>query len=626
MITKPLLTTSIALLLIAPTPAIAATIQNDLTAHPKTEMRYTFPDSFKSQLEEIERKHGIDFYVYAGGYDPKDPSLKISPNINAGANKAEQVATKLIAAGQYSPKTVVIAWLRNETNPVKGSVGVTPSTQLKDVGVSSANLSDPDGLVIPTIKRFMPQDPGGAILAIAQKLDGQIAAAELTQAGIRWFLGGVGVIVGGFGLAALFKFIAGLFKEWQETRAAEQGVREAEIVFARQDLANLQDLLQRRHEYFENLGEDPEIVAAVVIYLANEPEAIADIATYRANISFYASTYKEAANWLDEWSAKFEVEPISATDISNKCTSFISQERTAIAAIKDSIEQLERKYQPFIDAKTIGVEALRSQVPQIPTEPVINPWNGQPATSCWEGLGLEAHYRDMDRVLRNELILPNFQYFQTLIAEIQKTIDDRQTLLQKIDQEATRLREAKAKVQCYELLDRGLLIGEGVYYDRRDLGAYDKVATGIKAARTDLTLVDEAALGRLYQSGQFLEIISQLEHWYRVKREKFDANCTKLQKIVDRPQTRKDEARRLQLAAQQAEINRQAQPQSDRRQSSSSTSSSTTIYVDNSSSYSSSSSYGSSGWSSSDSSSSSSSSSDWGGGGSYDSSSGGGDY
>jgi hypothetical protein len=622
-VNRYLISGAIALIIAMPTPVLALTIQNDLADQQNAELRYEFPANFRQQIETIEARSGARFYVYAGPYSPDDESLKRSPNINAGANKAEQLGLSLIGTGDYdADRTTVIAWLRNQDNPAKGSVGVAPSLTHRRAGATSRQLADPDGLVIPILRRYMPQDPSGAIVAIANNL---WTLQQIKQAGgtlLSWFGIGVSAIV--IGLIGWYAIATGR-EIWDDRNKAVADLerrRSEAVAAANNALARLRKHHADQGEYYQRLLNEPDVIQGMEIYLDENTDACEDMAAYRAAATTYSSAYTRTGQFLinhatdlPDTTAIEEAESVKSTT-----ATFQTQEEQAREKIDQMLINYTGKYGGFIAYRRESVAERQGHIPARAAEMIASPWTGEPIYR-WGGiaggdaldvpahLARLAHADDWD----------SFRQFEKLIEIHRKNITDREALLNEIEAEALRVATILDLWANYTLPDRNQLVGEGTYYSQQDLLDYDAIAATIKSPPTLQELTQQAA--SLFASGEFrVTHRVLLELIYGQLDAAFTKPSQQLAEIMRRPSQRRRDVELATVMQQQSVRSAAAAPRTQSRSSSSSnrrTIQSTTTNETYETYYSSpppppvSSDWGSS---------------DWGGGGNYDSGAGGGDY
>jgi uncharacterized membrane protein YgcG len=141
---------------------------------------FKFSDPFAEKLNQIGAKHDLKFYV-VGSQQGNEP---IPANTKVGIAKVDELLSQWSnQPGFDKDRYVIIFWVRRFDNPSKGSVGVNTGAAAREQDVSPELLSDPDGLVIPALKQYMPQNPEGAFLAIANNIDSKVSEhiAQLAQ-------------------------------------------------------------------------------------------------------------------------------------------------------------------------------------------------------------------------------------------------------------------------------------------------------------------------------------------------------------------------------------------------------------------------------------------------------------
>jgi hypothetical protein len=149
-----------------------------LSSHPNGSFK--FSNSFPKQLNQIGANHNLKIYVI-GAQQGNEP---IPSNRHVGTAKIDELLPQWSnQPGFDKDRYVILFWVRRSDTISKGSVGVNVGTFARSQGVTPDLLSDPDGLVIPALKGYMPQDPEGALLKVAKNVDAKITEhiAELTQ-------------------------------------------------------------------------------------------------------------------------------------------------------------------------------------------------------------------------------------------------------------------------------------------------------------------------------------------------------------------------------------------------------------------------------------------------------------
>jgi len=141
----------------------------------------SYPVQFSSldkDLEQRAAKHGLQIYVVAARLGDEA--------VPQDQNWAPRTLDNLILKWQGQPgfpanEYLIILWLRRTDNPNKGWVAANGGNRLRGYGLDGARFSDPNGPVIPALKRHMPQDPKGAMVEIADNVNGVIDQYEADQ-------------------------------------------------------------------------------------------------------------------------------------------------------------------------------------------------------------------------------------------------------------------------------------------------------------------------------------------------------------------------------------------------------------------------------------------------------------
>lgn len=144
----------------------------------------TYPVQFHDidrQLAAIEQQHQIHIYVVAAGQQDYITSTQ--------TNQAVVELDNLLAHWRKQPEFpkntyLTIFWLRRSDNVDRGWVAANAGRRLRAKGLTKDAFSNPDGLIIPVLKQYMPSDPQGAILTIVQNVNQVLEKDELEQQAI----------------------------------------------------------------------------------------------------------------------------------------------------------------------------------------------------------------------------------------------------------------------------------------------------------------------------------------------------------------------------------------------------------------------------------------------------------
>ncbi len=148
-----------------------------LSKHPSYPVTFS---GMEKEVNSLSTKHGIDVYVVATERD-------FDPNRVIAAEIAEDLVARWSGRSDFSKeKFLVIVWVRQETNPNKGSVAAYAGNKLQGYGFTKSRMNDRVyGPVIPALKQYMPQDPQQAMLQVIRNVntgvDQAIAAAKQAE-------------------------------------------------------------------------------------------------------------------------------------------------------------------------------------------------------------------------------------------------------------------------------------------------------------------------------------------------------------------------------------------------------------------------------------------------------------
>jgi uncharacterized membrane protein YgcG len=616
---------AIVLIIAMPTPVLALTIQNDLADQTNTELRYEFPANFREQIEAIEAQSGAKFYVYAGPYSPDDESLKRSPNLNAGANKAEQLGLSLMGTGDYdADRTTVIAWLRNQDNPAKGSVGVAPSITHRRAGATAEKLSatGADGLVIPELRRYMPQDPSGAIVAIATNLWNLQAGQEIGVTLGRILA--IGVLIATIGISAYLVWSRG--REILANKRQTEADREKSTAQARDEL-NLAILhLNNRNRdqagYYQRLIDEPDVIKGMEAYLGDLAEVLDDLEVYRPAVTAYSSAYTLMGQFCLNYLNSDFIKALTlqeAQSLRSEAENLENNERRAQAAVDKLLVTYAEKYGGYIAYREESVADRQGHIPASGEDMIINPWTGEKIYR-WGGITTNETREHLVRLSQAD-DWDSFRQFERLLETHRNSITNRVKLLAEIEAKALKIANVLDLWANYALPDREELVGEGTYYSPQDLIDYDAIAQTLTLTPPEYKKYTEQP-AQLFSAGEFYSADRALGNLIDSLDRVFVNPAKRLEELMQMPNFRRREIEAI-AAMQRQSARAAAAPNPKPRSSSSYSSYQSASPPPSSGTDWSSSSYDSGGGGSS---SYDSGGGDWGGGGSYDSGAGGGDY
>jgi uncharacterized membrane protein YgcG len=329
-----------ALLLFGAAPAIAVTIDNQLDTAPGA-LQYDFRLGFKESIEQIEKLHGLEFYIYAKPYN----ASAIDERKNAGANFADQKLAELTGKPNFNyDNAVIITWLRNESEPTKGSIGVAPGGKLKSMYSSEDISSD----VKSAIKGHMPGDPSKALLQVANDMDKPFGLVDMLGGLIKG-LGLIGAIVGGAFLMRLTADkISSKLVGQKENRLANEEI-----------LAKVKDsIIQAKLFYLENLEHPPMLFD---LKLADDYSGAIESSRYDALLV----EIKLEIDALDEKWAKASNYGHERLELSDSL--LLAKAEQLVAFMKE----VEQTYGQFLAVRS-DKEALIALIPPEPTTQFIN--------------------------------------------------------------------------------------------------------------------------------------------------------------------------------------------------------------------------------------------------------------
>lgn len=138
-------------------------------------------DGLEQALEQRGQKHNLKIYVIASLLEdqPQDQNWAV-------IRLDDLVLRWQSQSGFPHDDYLIVLWLRRSDNPNRGHVAANGGNRLQAYGFTAAKMGDPNsGPVIPALRKYMPNDPKGAMIAIADNInagiDDYIAAEEAAK-------------------------------------------------------------------------------------------------------------------------------------------------------------------------------------------------------------------------------------------------------------------------------------------------------------------------------------------------------------------------------------------------------------------------------------------------------------
>ncbi|MBX9668855.1 MAG: hypothetical protein K2X93_14615 [Candidatus Obscuribacterales bacterium] len=128
------------------------------------------------KLDELGAKNNVKFFVIA-----LEQSTETGSG-NLAAPRLDEILLRWQGGGNFpSDNYLLVLWMRSASNPSVGWVAVNAGSGLKTYGLTKQQLDSADGPVLPSLKRFMPQDPKGCFQSIATSVNKVIDDYNLEQ-------------------------------------------------------------------------------------------------------------------------------------------------------------------------------------------------------------------------------------------------------------------------------------------------------------------------------------------------------------------------------------------------------------------------------------------------------------
>jgi hypothetical protein len=130
-----------------------------------------FPVRFNHLEEELIKrgqKHGLQIYVVA---TKQGTDASAHSSVPAVAKVNELTLKWQSQPGYPAGDVLVIVWVRFASDPNNGSVAANGGSKLRGYGVDKSDFDADNGPVRPVLPIYLPNDPGGAFLAIADNVN-----------------------------------------------------------------------------------------------------------------------------------------------------------------------------------------------------------------------------------------------------------------------------------------------------------------------------------------------------------------------------------------------------------------------------------------------------------------------
>lgn len=151
-------------------------LDSKIRNHPKAP--FQFSADFLKKLSILGKLADLNYFVVAA----QQGTESIPSGTKLGTAKIDELLPSWSSAAGFPRQNyVAIFWVRRSDDLTKGSIGVNVGSKVRDWGVTPESLSAQDGLVLPELKRFMPQDPEGSLLAIAQNINDKVLSTREAQ-------------------------------------------------------------------------------------------------------------------------------------------------------------------------------------------------------------------------------------------------------------------------------------------------------------------------------------------------------------------------------------------------------------------------------------------------------------
>lgn len=150
-------------------------VDPDLAQHPTAPVTF---EGFDPQLAPWVTDQNLQVYVVA---DQGEAGL--DPSTNWATERVSNVVEQWEALPEFPREDyLLIYWVRRADDLNRGWVAANAGDRPYRFGITAERLADPDGPVIQALKQYMPHDPQGAMVAVAQNVSQDIIAEQERQA------------------------------------------------------------------------------------------------------------------------------------------------------------------------------------------------------------------------------------------------------------------------------------------------------------------------------------------------------------------------------------------------------------------------------------------------------------
>jgi hypothetical protein len=151
-------------------------VDSKIRNHPKAP--FQFSADFSKKLALYGKLTDLKYFVVTA----QQGTETIPSGTKLGTAKIDELLPSWSSASGFPLQNyVAIFWVRRSDDPTKGSIGVNVGSKVRDLGVTPEALSAQDGLVLPELKRYMPQDPENSLLSIAQNINDKVLSTRQAQ-------------------------------------------------------------------------------------------------------------------------------------------------------------------------------------------------------------------------------------------------------------------------------------------------------------------------------------------------------------------------------------------------------------------------------------------------------------
>ncbi len=147
-------------------------VDPNLAEHPNAPVQFR---QLEERIQQAEAEHDLEIYVIAA----EQGQESFSDNTNWASRNLDELIVQWQSHPDFpADRYLTIFWVRRSDDISRGWVAANGGSQLRAWGLTGSRFDQPDGPVISALRQYMPADPEGAIVAIAQNINQEISQVQ----------------------------------------------------------------------------------------------------------------------------------------------------------------------------------------------------------------------------------------------------------------------------------------------------------------------------------------------------------------------------------------------------------------------------------------------------------------